>query len=463
MDRDSNYGCSGENGRMYTSVGYESCNGGITESNLHVSHSNQHINIDDIRNISPQKLICENSSCFNINNDNNSLYEPVNLANSFMDQRESGSLPTIRRNSMRGRRRYRRTLLRNYEQPLGQNSHGNQTYIEQCDDFESNNQRRVYLRNPNVGGVNGGMNHSSFKFNSNFDNYSKVSKPSWDGGRLVKLLQGHGLNIENYEKENECLSNKSWGSKQVNTQNSQLCSISNNKDFSNSAVLNGQSYVQLSHIYNGVNLKVCDVVDHQKISNTKNIQKFPSYANDQKDGFGLCHKETLIYEGNPLNQINNLEKKVFLQDNLKEGDAISIESLETQKTDRFVLVSSFENQRLLKSNQNIEDSNNIIGITHKNSPFNLCESSKESYFNSERKSSITSLIPSMDKQVVNIDSHLSFNMQVHENEHALNSTYCSSNHSYNTSQEELFITLGDTPTSKSNYNISTIFVPNQDS
>ncbi|CUV04103.1 unnamed protein product [Cryptosporidium hominis] len=463
MEHDSNYGCSGENGRIYASVGYESCNGGITEGNLQVSHSNQHINIDDIRNISPQKIICENSSCFN-NNDNNNLYEPVNLTNSFMDHRESGSLPTIRRNSMRGRRRYRRTLLRNYEQPLGQNSHGNQTYIEQCDDFESNNQRRVYLRNPNIGGANGGMNYSSFKFNSNFDNYSKVSKPSWDGGRLVKLLQGHGLNIENYEKENESLLNKSWGSKQINTQNSQLSSISNNKDFSTSAVLNGQSYVQLSHIYHGVNLKVCDVVDHQKISNTKNIRNFPSYANDQKDSFGLCHKETLIHEGNPLNQINHLEKKVFLQDNLTEGDSISNESLETQKTDRFALVSSLENQHLLKSNQNIEDSSNIIGIAHKNSLFNLYESSKESYFNSERKYSITSLIPSMEKQVVNIDNQLSFNMEEHESEHASNSTYCDLNHSlYNISQEELFITLGDTPTSKSNYNISTIFVPNQDS
>ncbi|KAH8584647.1 uncharacterized protein ELE39_000598 [Cryptosporidium sp. chipmunk genotype I] len=459
MEHSLNYRCSGENGRVYTNPGYGSYIEGITENNLQVSNSNQHMNIDDIGNISSQKLICENSSSFN-NNDN--VYEQINSANSFLDHRESGSLPNIRRNSMRGRRRYRRTLLRNYEQPLGQNSHGNQIFVEQCDDVESNNQRRVYLRNPNIGGLSGGMNYSSFKFNSNFDNYSKASKPSWDGGRLVKLLQGHGLNIENYEKENEYLLNKSWSSKQVNTQNSQLGSISNNKDIGSSAVVNEKSYVQLNHINHGVNLKVCDISDRQKILSTKNMQNFPSYTNGQNDSFRLCHKDVLIHKGSLLKQMN-LEKKISLQDHLTENDTISNESFEIPENERFSLVSSFDNQRTLKQNQNIKDTNNLIG-TDKNSVFNLYENSKESYFNSGRKYSFTSTIPTIDKQVMNIDNQQSFNMKENESEQILHPTYCNFNHSfYNISQEELFVTLGDTPTSKSSYNLSTIFVPNQDS
>ncbi|OII74603.1 uncharacterized protein cubi_00156 [Cryptosporidium ubiquitum] len=465
MEQNLNYECSDKNRRAYTSTGYGPYIENITEGNLQISRSNKHINIDDIGNIGSQKLICENSTGFNSNHDINNMYDSVNVTNLYLDSRESGSLSTIRRSSMRGRRRYRRTLLRNYEQPLGQNSHGNHLYLEQCDGIDLNHQKRLYLKNPNIGVVNGGINYSSFKFNNNFDNYSKTSKPSWDGGRLVKLLQGHGLNIEDYEKENEYHLNKNWSSKQVNNKNNQLGCMSNNKEVNTSTVVSEQKYVQLSQIDCGVNLQLCEISDQQKIIGTKYLHNFPPYTNNRSDSFKLCQKDDiLIREGSPLSRINNMEKQISMQDRLTEGDTISNESFETPRTDQFSLVSSFDNQSLVRPNQNIEDNNHLIGTNYQNSSSSFYGNPKELYVNSERNYGINSTIPSVEKREVSIINQHLFNTEEHEGELASHLSYYSFNPSfYNISHEELFVTLGDTPTSKSSYNLSTLFVPNQDS
>lgn len=463
MEHNLNYESSSESRRVYNNTAYGPYIENISEANLQISHASKHVNID-IRNIGPQKLTCENLSSFNGNNNINGIYESANTTNSYFDTRESGSLQAIRRNSMRGRRRYRRTLLRNYEQPLGQNSHVNQLNLEHCDGVNSNYQKRVYLRNPNVGGVNGGMNYSTFKFNNNLDNYSKISKPSWDGGRLVKLLQGHGLNIEDYEKENDHLLNKNWISKQANNQNSQLNCTNKNKEVNSFAATNEQKCLQLNQVNHGINSKVCENSDQQKTINAKHLQSFPSHTNNQNDSFMLCQKDDiLIHKGSPLSQVN-MEKQVSLQDHLTEGDTISNESFETTKTDRFSLFSSFDNQSLMRLNQNIEDNIHLNDTSDHNSLSNFCSNSKELYFNSERKYNITSTIPSIDKQIVNINNQRLFNVEEHEGEQTSHLSYYNFNPSFcNISHEELFVTLGDTPTSKSNYNLSTIFVPNQDS
>lgn len=465
MEHNLNYEGSDGSQRVYSNIGYEPCTENIAENNLQISHSNQHVNLENSKDFCTQQLVFENSSNFINNNDvNTHVYESVSLANTYLDPRESSSLPVLRRNSMRGRRRYRRTLLRNYEQPLGQSSQINHLYLEKCDDNISNIQRRVYLRSPNI--VGGGMNYSSFKFNNNFDNYSKTSKPSWDGGRLVKLLQGHGLNIDNYENESEYVSDKCWNSKQVNTQNNTIFGHHNNNEENVSTALNDQKYIQLNSVNQGSDVKESENLNKQTILSTMTFQNTPLSTIQQNDSFGIySQNNVLLHEVTPLNHINNVEKQMLLQGHSIEGNETILNGNNDKSIiGRLSLVSS-DSQILMGYNKNIEDSGNLIYATdQKYSTSNSYGNSNESNCDPERKNSITSTFPNIEKQVINIEGQHMFNMEEHEVEQGSEITNHSFNPSfYNISQEELFVTLGDTPTSKSNYNISTLFVPNQDS
>lgn len=462
MEHNLNYEGSDGGRRVYSSIGYEPYTENVAENSLQISHSNQNVSVENTRDFGTQQLVFESSSNFmNNNNDMNiHAYESVNLASTYLDPRESGSSPVLRRNSMRGRRRYRRTLLRNYEQPLGQSSQINQFYLEKCDDNILNIQRRVYLRSPNI--VGGGMNYSSFKFNNNFDSYSKTSKPSWDGGRLVKLLQGHGLNIDNCENESEYISNKYWNSKQVNTQNT-IFGCHNNDENAPTA-MNDHKYIQLNNLNQGNDMKECQDLNKQTMLSTMNFQNYPFCASKQNDSFRPYHQSNIInHDVTPSNQLNNLERQVFPQGHSIECETILNENIDKPIIGRLPLVSSSDSKILMESNRNIEDSGHLIYTTDKKpSASNSCGNSKESHYDSEKKYSANSTLDNTEKPIINIGSQHIFNMEGYEGELGSHITYNFNPSFYNISQEELFVTLGDTPTSKSSYNISTLFVPNQD-
>ncbi|KAJ1605575.1 hypothetical protein OJ253_3112 [Cryptosporidium canis] len=459
MGHNLNYEGSDCGRGLYNDLEYDNYKG-IGEGDPQISHSIQRVNIENTRNFGVQQLDCENSSGFARNSDLNSRsYEPVSLAGMYLDPVDSNSIQTLRRSSMRGRRRYRRTLLRNYEQPLGQCSQINQLYLEKCEDSTIHLQRRSCLKSTNMG-VGGGMNYSSFKFNNNFDSCTKTSKPSWDGGRLVKLLQGHGLNIDHYEKENEHFSSTSWSSKQLNHQNGTFGSNIIEGNISKS--VNEQKYTQLS-VNQGICTKGSDDSNKQNVIVVSDLTNSSLCTSQHRDNIKSYNNTILSNEITHLCQIGNLENQESIQEHPGAYKNVSGKHLEQPNKCILPIISSTNNQHLMEPNMNL-DTDHLVCIAEKKSSSNTSVNCKELHFDSERKCTITCNVPNIEKHVVNIECGHIFNMEEHEGGRDSHLIYNNFNQSFDIiSQEELLVTLGDTPTSKSCYNLSSLFVPNQDS
>ncbi|KAF7457702.1 hypothetical protein HWI79_1789 [Cryptosporidium felis] len=402
-------------------------------------------------NIGPKQLVSQESPTIN----DNVIFDPTSQSNTCLDPRESGSFSAIRRSSLRGRRRYRRTLLRSCEQPISQNVQGENSHMDINEGTENHFQRRAFLRNQSVGTIGLGIGGSTFKINNNYDGYSKAAKPSWDGGRLVKLLQGHGLNIDNCDGDSPTI--RSWNSKQSSIPNKQA---EYSGEYKESSVLNEneQNYLKIDYMDNKGNGIFSANFEYQKVTELDQAKNFSLNPNEQSGQFISLHKASQsLMEGNEANNYSNNQEKhfenftVFNEIECSENNKLNFPNAEqvrnTQKVDKKYLI-------------------NIEQITSE-SKFLIQE---ELGINKDREDRVggnptgTAVISGIERQNLNVNNQVINCLEdLGDNSVSQSISLNLNNPHYSTSHEELFVTLGDTPTSKSNYNLSNLFVPNQES
>ncbi|EEA07461.1 uncharacterized protein CMU_036340 [Cryptosporidium muris RN66] len=327
------------------------------------------------------------------------------------DVRDTNTSTTHRRTSTRGRRRYRRTLLRNCESPLV-SSYSSTSHSASCNGLDEHLQRRAYLRNAVPPPNTLSDTPLSMKSISTADQTPRIScKPSWDGGRLVKLLQGHGLNIDSCEKKRDTRNN-SWQE------------------------YNNVSFIKQSNCNSSLVDEASGGRQASKDSNTLvnrlgtanylvSINRSPNINNVASGSIG-CSAASCC------SPPNNMEVSKEVPINSSPIDAILLDSRGNK--------ASISNRHLISQNS----INGEAGISMETIG---CS-------NANRYSSIRMHLEDIDE----IDT-----LDDPDDELVSQIISCSSNSStYNTSHEELFVTLGETPTSKSYYNFPSIFIPNQD-
>ncbi|KAH8739689.1 hypothetical protein FG386_001246 [Cryptosporidium ryanae] len=419
------------------------------KSHIPITCSQQHLTFDNSIKASQQYLMGDN-----LQSNELSQYHPICSQNTYIDPRDSNNFSKYKRTSLRGRRRYRRSLLRNYEQSFETNINTNNSFLEVGDEAEINTQRRVFLRNSNLNGT--GINHSNIKYNSNSDQYAKVSKPSWDGGRLVKLLQGHGLNIENYEKETETLLNRNWNSKQlsVSTKNTDIHTRID-KDTNNTYIRNEEALDQRK-IYNNNERNITKIVNY----NTINEQADYSTVN-----INNCTDKCVMSSRGTIqpNEVIQLNQSNYMKDtNSNKQYRHSVYYITNDNYRNHFI----EKDQQISNSEFISSENKTIKHTHNNKHF-VSFSQKDISLES---SSNQPDIKSNYQQMSQIDERIALNIEIQNlfsanergNESSIQFTL-PPKFPFDTSHEELFVTLGNTPTSRTSYNISSLFIPNQDS
>ena len=407
-------------------AGFEQC---VTADDKHTTNicspQHYHFNNTDIN-----QLDCEPVPV--ISDDH--TYNVMNRSYMCHEVKDSGSFPTVRRNSLRGRRRYRKTLLRNYEQQAFQSTQGESSFTDLNDGLDSNFQRRAYLRNQVVSNTGPGINTQIFKSNNNYDGYPKTTKPSWDGGRLVKLLQGHGLNIDNYESGT--ISSKNWHPKQDPVQSKQ-------PGYSN-------EYEEIGPLTNGGDVINPDYLGNGGFGiltpNTEGIRELDqmhSYTynfNEQRQSLIANNKQDVYVHAS---EKENFEVRCSIDTQLNlpiAGQASAITgACTTYPTNADKIANE---KRFILQEPRISMNNSGNGV-HGSSEEATVTLNTEDQVNTNTRVVLYSEIPGKKLTSQSISSNLSYPH-------------------YSTSHEELFITLGDTPTSKSSYNIANIFVPNQE-
>ncbi|KAH7647207.1 hypothetical protein FG379_002898 [Cryptosporidium bovis] len=434
----------------FQSIPFEQYIGHSHESHIPVTCSQQHLTYESSIKTSKQYVIGDN-----LQSNELGQYDSICSQNTYIDPRDANNFSKFKRSSLRGRRRYRRTLLRNYEQPFGTNITTNISYLEAGDETEINTQKRVFLRNTTMNAS--GVNHINVKYNSSSEQYTKVPKPSWDGGRLVKLLQGHGLNIKNYEKNTESLSNENWNSKQssVLINNSDI-QTNNSRDTDNNCYMRSAETINHQKVYNGNEKNIIPISDYNatinKGSNYLNVRINNCIDKDIMNSKCTIQTNEMIQ----FNQLNCVEDTNSSKQYCYSGDYIVNDDYRNQNIEKDQQISNSE----FTPNQN-------NASQYLQNKVNVIFSQKKSFFESissqpDVKSNYQQINKSNDKIALNTEVQNFFSSSERGNESAIQPTL-PPKFLFDTSHEELFVTLGDTPTSKTGYNISSLFIPNQDS